>query len=235
MAKLYGISGKATGKKGDTVFTVRNGEQIIRQYNPIVSNPNTPAQVNCRAKLKLMSQLGAVLGSNIAIARQGTVSPRNLFTKVNIANVDADGGEAKIDLADLQLTKSAVGMTAVTASRSGSTAIAAACASSVYGQFDKVAFVLVEIGADSKVRVLDEAVVTVTEEAPTAAATLAYTGNAATVLAYGIKENSGKARAAFENLSGDATEHVAQLVATRTLSSSDVTLSETKGVNLASL
>lgn len=235
MAKLYGISGKATGRKGDTVFTVRNGEQIIRQYNPIVSNPNTPAQVDCRAKLKLMSQLGAVLGSNIAIARQGTVSPRNLFTKVNIVNVDVESGDAKIDLAGLQLTKSAVGMTAVSVSRSGSTAIAAACTSSVAGQFDKVAYVLVEVGADSKVRVLGNAVVTVTEAAPTAPANLPYTANAATVLAYGIKENSGKARAAFENLSGDATEHVAQLVASRTLSSSDVTLSETKGVNLAAL
>ena len=53
MAKMYGFSGKVTGKKGDAVFAVRNGEQIIRQYNPIVANPSTQKQVDARAALKL--------------------------------------------------------------------------------------------------------------------------------------------------------------------------------------
>ena len=53
--KLNGIVGKGTGKLGASVFAISGGEQIVRQYNPVVSNPNTDAQVAQRAKLKLMS------------------------------------------------------------------------------------------------------------------------------------------------------------------------------------
>ena len=110
MAKLYGISGKATGKKGDTVFAVRNGEQIIRQYNPIVGNPKTEAQVDNRAKLKLLSQLAAVCAPVLAISRKGAVSPRNIFTSINFPSVNAEQGVADIKLENLQITNSHVGM-----------------------------------------------------------------------------------------------------------------------------
>lgn len=235
MAKLYGISGKATGKKGDTVFSVRNGQQILRQYNPIVSNPNTPAQVETRSKLKLLSQIGAVLSAQIAIARVGAVSPRNTFTSINFPNVEVSGDEARIHMEMIQLTKSAVGFAEVNAVRDGANAINVSCPDGVGGDFTKVAYVLIEIGEDKKIRVLDSTVVNVTDAAPTAPAAMAYTSQAATLLAYGIKENTGRARAAFEDLSGNSTTHIASLVSSRTLTAADVTLSETKGFNIAAL
>lgn len=95
-----------TGKLADVVMAVRNGEQVARKYQPIVFNPSTPAQVAQRAKMKLMSQLSAVMGDVIAIPRSGNVSSRNLFTKKNFALTRYSSAEnqAEIELADVQLT-----------------------------------------------------------------------------------------------------------------------------------
>ena len=79
--KLNGFVGKGTGKLGSSVFAVSGGEQIVRQYNPNVSNPNTDAQVAQRAKFKLMSQLAAVLAPGLAFKKDSLVSPRNKFIK----------------------------------------------------------------------------------------------------------------------------------------------------------
>lgn len=45
---------------GNAVFRARSGQQVVTQYNPIVSNPNTEAQQNGRARFKLVSQLAVV-------------------------------------------------------------------------------------------------------------------------------------------------------------------------------
>lgn len=235
MAKLFGISGKATGRKGDTVFSVRNGDQIIRQYNPIVSNPSTSKQVDVRAKLKLLSQLSAIMGKYIAIPRDGAKSPRNLFTKVNYPMATTVGGVATIDMPSLQITKSAVGMAAINISRNGTTDISAAAATSIEGQFDRVVYVAVITDANSKMRVIGTATANVTNVNTTGAASLPYTTDGVTVLAYGVKDNNGKASAAFENIEGDAAAHIAKLVATRSLAEGDVTMSETVGASLTAL
>lgn len=235
MAKLFGISGKATGRKGDTVFAVRNGQQLIRQYNPMVANPSTSAQVDARAKLKLISQLSAILGKVIAIPREGAVSPRNLFTKVNYPILDINTNLASVDLVKVQLTKSAVGMEAISISRNGTSSINAACDNSVEGTFDHVVYVAVITDAGSRIRVIGSAMAEVNAGNPTAAATLPYSADAVVVLAYGIKDNDGKARAAFNNIAGDAAEHAANLLASRTLSAADATYSETKGNYLTAM
>ncbi len=51
MAKIYGMNGVATGRRGNDVFAVTNGTQIVRQYQPVVANPRTDAQLRQRAKM----------------------------------------------------------------------------------------------------------------------------------------------------------------------------------------
>ena len=75
--KLYGLFGKGSGKLGSSVFAISSGEQIVREYNPVVENPNTPAQVEQRAKFKLLSQLASDLASALAFKKEGLVSTRN--------------------------------------------------------------------------------------------------------------------------------------------------------------
>lgn len=113
---MQGITGKLSGKMGSAVFRVREGQQVVAQYNPIVKNPNTAGQQSQRAKFKLMSQLAAIMapamGSFIIKTRaeKGKPSQRNAFTQVNfpLVEVTSDDQEvtAKIPMEQLKLTSS---------------------------------------------------------------------------------------------------------------------------------
>lgn len=113
---MQGITGKLSGKMGAAVFRVREGQQIVTQYNPIVKNPNTAGQQSQRAKFKLMSQLAAIMapgyGTMGTINRpaRGKSTQRNAFTQINMKLVEVDtAGEqvtAKIPMEQLQLTSS---------------------------------------------------------------------------------------------------------------------------------
>lgn len=111
--KLYGVFGKGSGKVGNSVWAVSGGEQIVRPYNPNVSNPNTEAQIAQRAKLKLMSQLAADMAHGIMFVKNGLVSARNQFVAKNIGLATYGGTDTKkasIDLTKVQLTPSNVDM-----------------------------------------------------------------------------------------------------------------------------
>lgn len=113
---MQGITGKLSGKMGSAVFRVREGQQVVAQYNPIVKNPNTGSQQAQRAKFKLMSQLAAVMspGFGTMVAqnpkRKGRPNQRNSFTKLNfpLVEVSTDDQEvtAKIPMEQLKLTSS---------------------------------------------------------------------------------------------------------------------------------
>lgn len=101
---------------GAAVFRVREGQQVVTQYNPIVKNPNTEGQQTQRAKFKLMSQLAAVMapgfGTMSVTTRKakGKPSQRNAFTQLNFPLVDVTSEDeqvtAKIPMEELKLTSS---------------------------------------------------------------------------------------------------------------------------------
>lgn len=107
------------------VYAVRKGEQIVRQYNPNVANPNTRPQVEQRAKFKLLSQLTAAISNNglffdnIPAGR----SMRNEFTRRNMGLVTvAEGSDvATVDASALELTSGAFPAPACNASAQTST------------------------------------------------------------------------------------------------------------------
>lgn len=87
--KLQGFVGKGSGKFGASVWTVRKGVQVVREYTDKVTNPNTPAQVGQRAKFKLLSQLGAVVAGEGMFFRNLNPgeSMRNAFMRANMPAV----------------------------------------------------------------------------------------------------------------------------------------------------
>lgn len=101
---------------GSAVFRVRDGQQIVTQYNPIVKNPNTEGQQTQRAKFKLMSQLAAVMApgfGTMAVTKRparGKPSQRNAFTQINMPLVEVSSDDqtmvAKIAMEQLKLTSS---------------------------------------------------------------------------------------------------------------------------------
>lgn len=117
MAVMQGITGKLSGKMGSAVFRVRNGAQVVTQYNPIVKNPDTAGQQEARAKFKLLSQLGAIMesgfGTMAVTKRAGKSAPtqRNAFMQLNYPLVAVDMSSdvperATIPMERIQLTKS---------------------------------------------------------------------------------------------------------------------------------
>lgn len=107
--KQYGLLGKGTGKLGSSVFAISGGEQIVREYNPKVSNPNTQLQVEQRAKFKLMSQLAAAFAPFFGFTKKGLISARNAFVAKNIHLVEYDTTNgATVNLDEIALTPSVV-------------------------------------------------------------------------------------------------------------------------------
>lgn len=59
MGKAPNGLGKFSGKVGGVVFAVSNGEQIVRAYQPIVSNPKSSLQLAQRAKGNLTGRISS--------------------------------------------------------------------------------------------------------------------------------------------------------------------------------
>ena len=101
--KLNGFVGKGSGRLGSSVFAVRGGEQIVRQYTPNVANPNTEAQKAQRAKFKLLSQLAAITADGLLFPKVGNVSRRNAFVSANMPAVTYVGDVATLAVGSVKL------------------------------------------------------------------------------------------------------------------------------------
>ena len=230
MAKLVGLFGKASGKKGDAVLAVRNGEQIMRQWNPIVKNPNTTRQMNVRAKMKLMSQFSAVVESIIAIDPLKAASPRNIFVKTNYGLVTINGNAAEMQLKDIQLTKSAEGMVDFSADRTKPDEIAVFLNEANTNNFDAVVYAALVINADGSMRVWDSTVVTTPGDSRIFRGSLAYTLDPIVIYAYGVAYNDSRASVAFSNIEGEAASFVAGLIVNHSQKMVGSSLTMTKGL-----
>lgn len=229
MAKMYGFSGKVSGKKGDTVFSVRKGEQVLRQYNPVVANPATERQVNARSRMKLSSQLAAVLANVIAIRPEGAKSARNLFTSVNYPAITAQDGAAEIKLENIQLTKSnrSFGDFSVSREANGVQVSVRALAGTT-----RAVAVLLTKRSNGELMVAGSATATL-NEGGSGVVTLPATALECAVLCYGETDLTGRARDAFANMVSPTGEDVAKVIGSRSIAEGDIQISQTAGVYLA--
>lgn len=232
MGKMTNLNGKATGKIGAIVYSVSGGQQIAREYQPIVANPNTQPQVENRSKLKLLSQLSANYAGSIAIRKVGLISGRNQFISTNYPQAVINGSAVNIDLNRVQLTKSNVPMIGFTADRSSGTKIVVVLNESCAAQFDKVVYSAFRKTANGNLMPAGSVVVEVAGDAGTFAGELPYTADAVVLYAYGVKINSGKANAAFSNLNAPTAEQVAKLYTTSSEVAAGTTLSQTAGCTM---
>ena len=230
--KLYGLSGLATGKKGADVFSIRNGVQIVRQWNPEPYNPKTPAQVQSRAKMKLLSQVGAAVKPIIAIQREGLKTPRNLFISKNYDIVSYANNEAQIALQDMQLTNSAIALSSFTAERSASK-INVELTQDMSGSLDRVVYLVLSCPSNQELIPQGSIVVSTPGADGTFAGQLDDVEGNIVIYAYGIRDNNAASRVKFSDLGVDPGQTVAKIVASRTLSSTDFSLTETRGLQLA--
>lgn len=249
MAKQTSLFGKISGKLGAVVFSTSGGETISREYNPSVANPSTPAQVNQRARMKLMSQLSASLAPVIAMTKTGLVSPRNKFTKKNFENTYALNGTAQISYENVQLTEGSTGLPQVvaTAFRNtwGGSVVYLASPPSI--NITRVVYCFFEKSQENRLSFIRSLIVTQrTNENdnsiyfPEAIDFLEMTGEGSEVeftkeyviYAYGMSDTSERATARYGNLNVQSASDIATLVANRTISFEDYQFTQTRGTTV---
>lgn len=231
--KLNGILGKGSGKLGSSVFAISGGIQIMREYNPNVSNPNTDAQINQRAKLKLMSQIAADLASVIVIPKSGLVSARNRFISKNIGLVEAVDGEATVNYVALQLTASDSAFPAVTGSIDKKGKLSVELAKMPAADVQKVVYCAFAKDDTNQLSLIGTTIIDRNDATNNFAATFANAGDAYVVYAYGIKTNTIAANSNYDNYDIQGATDIARLVASRSITLDASGTTRTSGVLVA--
>lgn len=249
MGKVTSLYGKTSGKIGSIVFSTSGGETIAREYNPHVANPNTQAQVNQRARMKLMSQLSAALSPVIAMTKDGLTSKRNKFVKKNFGSSYALNGVAQISYENVQITEGSVGLPQVVAEAFsgewGGPVVYLASAPSV--NVSRVVYCIFEKSQENRLSFLRSLIVTQrTNENlpdvyfPEALDFLEVEGSGSestfgreyVIYAYGMSDTSESATARYGNLNVQSASDIATLVANRTISYEDYQFTQTRGTTV---
>lgn len=244
MGKVTSLYGKTTGKIGSIVFSTSGGETIAREYNPHVANPNTQAQVNQRARMKLMSQLSAALARVIVMRKEGLTSARNKFVQRNFSASYASEGVAQISYENVQLTSGNAGLPqlkwAIGPSGEDNALFAyftnepsASIARVVYcffrktdeGKLEYLSSVISSTrNSANEGRYFEVSLVGVQLNIETG-----YLAENYVIYAYGMSDTSERATAQYGNLNVQNATDIARLVATRTISFEDYQFTQTRG------
>lgn len=251
MAKQTSLFGKVSGKIGSVVFSTSGGETISREYNPHVANPNTMAQVNQRARMKLMSQLSAALSPVVAMTKDGLVSKRNKFVKRNFGNSYASEGVAQITYENVQITEGSTGLPQLVGSVSTEVTAGVtisyptfALSANPSSTINRVVYACFKKTDEGALEFLASKVINVRQ----ANTQLNYYfianfneidfGGAETApfdvvcYAYGMSDTSESANASYGNLRVQNATDIARLVANRSISFQDYQFTMTRGATL---
>lgn len=245
MGKVTSLYGKTMGKIGSIVFSTSGGSIIAREYNPHVANPNTMAQVNQRARMKLMSQISATLSPVIAMTKDGLKSKRNKFVSKNFENSYALNGTAQISYENLQLTEGSIGLPQVILSAgTQDDAPSAYLATEPAQNVARVVYCVFEKTQENKLALVKSVIAT----RRNVTGHLGYffyvdmTGLSVdlsdvdgeftkeyVIYAYGMIDTSERAAARYGNLNVQSASDLATLVANRTISFEDYQFTQTRG------
>ena len=241
MAIQTSLFGKINGKIGSVVFSTSGGSIIAREYNPNVANPNTMAQINQRARMMLMSQLSASLSPVLAMTKDGLVSKRNKFTKLNFPASYALNGVAQITYENVQITEGNTSLPALIAAgvvSSDHMNLGVGLSVQPTATINRVVYCLFKKSNEGKLEYVASSIIA-TREGPTVASW--FTASFETlplaeyvVFAYGMSDTSERASATYGNLNVVTASDLARLVATRAISFSDYQFTQTRAITIAS-
>ena len=241
MAIQTSLFGKINGKIGSVVFSTSGGSIVAREYNPNVANPNTMAQINQRARMKLMSQLSASLSPVLAMTKDGLVSKRNKFTKLNFPASYALNGVAQITYENVQITEGNTSLPALIAAgiiSSDHMNIRVGLSVQPTATINRVVYCLFKKSNEGKLEYIASSIIA-TREAETIEIWFAADFNTLpiaeyVVFAYGMSDTSERASATYGNLNVVTASDLAKLVATRAISFSDYQFTQTRAITIAS-
>lgn len=234
MAKQTSLFGKISGKIGSVIFSTSGGETISREYNPHVANPNTMAQINQRARMKLMSQLSAALAPVIAMTKDGLVSKRNKFTKYNFENCYSENGVAQVSYENVQLTEGSIGIPSIVATRSQESGVTIQLAESAADSVSRIVYIMYRKTSEQKLQLVSSVIANAAGDNGTFPATLPYTEGDIVLYAYGMRDTSESASANYGNMMVANAVDVARLTAVRKISAEDYQFTQTRGATMFS-
>lgn len=223
---------KGSGKLGSTVFAVNSGVQIAREYQPKVSNPNTEAQQDTRARFKLISQLSAVMSPVIAIKKDGLKTARNQFQSLNFDIVTYENENASINLNLVQLTKSNRSFVGFSANRTNGSAISVELLASMAATADRVVYIAYEKQVDGTLSLIGSKVSSRAGDDGKFADTLPYSNKSVVLYAYAIKDTDESVTTKFGNLIAPSAEKVAKLLVSSSENMNAVNLTKTAGLTM---
>lgn len=246
MARQTSLFGKITGKLGAVVFSTSGGETISREYNPHVANPNTDAQINQRARMKLMSQLSACLAPVIAMQKDGLVSVRNKFVKRNFESCYSVNGQAQISYENVQLTQGNAGLPVinyVVSSDGQSTPLLVWFNEAPNIQIARVVWCLFKKTDEGKLSFIESKITTDRTTQGEIGYFFERFDSALTdpeksklqadyvIYAYGMIDASERARAQYGNLNVNTATDIADLITNRRISYMDYQFTQTRGTS----
>lgn len=238
MAKQTSLFGKISGKLGAVVFSTSGGQTVSREYNPNVANPSTQAQVNQRARMKLMSQLSSSLAPVLAMTKDGLVSKRNKFTKINFPASYSLDGVAQITYENLQITEGTNALPALFAEGnivSGKLGIGVGLSAEPSATISRIVYCLFRKTAEGKLEFVTSAIV---EERGTTTSPYSQVWrdlpiSEYVIFAYGMSDTNERATANYGNLNVVTASDLARLVATRAISTSDYQFTQTRAITMS--
>lgn len=239
MGKTSSMWGKTTGKVGGLVYATAGGEQIVREYNPNVANPSTDAQVNARAKMKLLSQLSATLSPVIAMTKDGLVSKRNKFTSKNYNFAIATNGVAQISYENVQLTEGNLALPQISGSVQDGV-LTVFFANNPSENIKRVVWSCFRKTDDNNLEFVKSAIISTRQHATSiqqyfmwnteiVASPDTFPSESYVFYAYGMVDTSAQATARYGNLSVENATDIARLVTSRAISYQDFQLTLTRG------
>ena len=229
--KLNGLLGTGSGKLGTSVFTTVKGIQVVRQYQPVVTNPATNLQVSQRSRFKLVSQLAASMADVIAMPRTGLTSGRNLFIKKNMPAIIGNEQGAQVSYENLQLTNGTAALPAIVATRSNNN-LTLKLASNASAIINRVIYCIFTKGSGGQLMLNTSAIVSDAGEDGTFKLQVPDVAGDLAIYAYGMKDTSAAASATFGNYKVTNASDVATLVSQRSLSSKDFIFTKTRGTTI---
>lgn len=231
--KQNGLFGTGSGKFGSAVFSVNSGEQVVRQYQSNVANPNTEAQVNQRAKLKLMSQLAAALAPVIAIPKEGMKTGRNQFVSKNFDLVTSTGGVAQVSYENLQLTNGSIAISAINAIRTDDGQLTIRLASAPDDSISRVVYIVYRKNSEGKLELVQSLIVEKSSDNEFFQTPNIEAPGSLVLYAYGMRDTNSKATAKYNSYQVANATDIAQLVCARKLTAADMALTQTRGASLS--
>ena len=216
-----------SGKLGNAVYSEVGGVCVARAYRSSISNPSTPAQVEQRAKMKLITQVGATMAPIIAIPKSGLVSARNKFTSKNFGLTSYSNNTAEINLNGIQITDGHSSLPALTVNNVSGTGLAVKLSAGADAAISRVIYAVYAINSQGEMVLVGSEVVETPGNNRDFTSNFAYQSGNYIIYAYGMRDMNSAATAKFANLGINNASTIAKLVATRTISTNDYQFTKT--------